>query len=143
MRKIIIHFLLFLLIQNFACINNSKDENVSEDFMNYNYESNSKLDSLKQSKSILVLKVLKVEDGIGDKFIWDKVKIISNLKNEMQIKLPSEIEIAHYSFKEGLPDDECIVYLTYFPLGSKEQKSKSKVRWILLKGNGSYGVQKI
>lgn len=101
------------------------------------------IDSTKLSESIIVLSVVKIEDGMGNKFIWDKVKVIRELKNELGIKLPTEIEIAHYSFKEGIPDKECIVYLSYFPLGAKEPNLDSQRQWIVLKGDGGYGTQKV
>lgn len=101
------------------------------------------LDSTKLKEAVISVKVIKMGEGTGGKFLWNKVIIIQEYKNESTVELSREIEIAHYSFEEGLPNEECIVYLTYFPLGRERLNKNPNRRWILLKGDGAYGVDKI
>ncbi len=143
MKHIIYYFeLIFIASVFLSCKNDPGKEHANDVENQAGPKIEIVLDSTKLKKSVLVLKIIKLEDGIGDKFIWDKVRLLDVLKNEMDYEISSEFEIAHYSYMDGIPDHECIAYLTYYPLGSKEPATSDK-KWILLQGNGNYGIQKV
>ena len=138
----VVQILLFLtLLIFFSCRNapeKTEIQSLPQDAKRYDI----KLDTNKQKASKLVLEVKLCGEGSGNKFIWEQAIIESVIRNKSNYKLPDTISIAHYSWLEGLPENQaCIVYLVPFPLGSSEPFDMGK--WILLEGNGLVGVDSI
>lgn len=83
----------------------------------------------------VVLRVKLLERRGGDKYGWDIVQVLSVLKNESNHRFEGRLEIAHYSWKTGVPDGESTVYLE--PYGDNPDQ------WRLLDGGGEHGVSHV
>lgn len=80
----------------------------------------------------VVLRVKLIDRRGGDKYGWDIVEVLSVLKNESGQQFEGRVEIAHYSWKPGVPDGESTVYLE--PYGDNAEQ------WRLLDGGAEHGV---
>src|SRR5262245_14515436 len=69
------------------------------------------VDQQRAGKVPVVLRVHLLQREGGDKWGWDKVKLIGVIKNTSKYRFPAEFEIAHYSAETGVPDGDSTVYL--------------------------------
>jgi hypothetical protein len=83
----------------------------------------------------VVLRVKLIDRRGGDKYGWDIVQVLSVLKNESNRSFEGRIEVAHYSWKAGVPDGECTVY--HEPYGENPEQ------WRLLDGGAEHGVSHV
>jgi hypothetical protein len=102
--------------------------------------SENKIDTTKSSRAMAIIKAKLIASGSGDKFIKDSIEVIEVIQNKTPYIFPKRMEIARYSFKEGIPENkECILYLTAFPFGATELNAQNE--WMLLDGDGAYACE--
>ena len=97
----------------------------------------------KENNSMLTLKVKIIEDMDGDKYIWEKAKVLSTFKNNSKVQIPDTLLISSYCWLEGdlQKGKTYIVYLLPYPLESDTIFDINK--WILLDGDVSKGARLI
>jgi hypothetical protein len=61
------------------------------------------VDAKLAAKAEVVLRVRLLEDGEANKYQWNKVEVLQVLKNASHHKIPHTLEVAAYSWKEGVP----------------------------------------
>ena len=71
-----------------------------------------------------------------EKYCWQEVKIKKIIKNETDYKLSDVIKIAYYSWENGIPPGESIVYL------EKYNPSRNDL-WKLVGGKAETGVSPV
>jgi len=132
--------LICLLLQLFASCKepNNTELEINKDKSNESMSiTENKIDTTKSSRALAVIKAKLIASGSGDKFIKDSIEVIDVIQNHTLYKFPKHIEIARYSFKDGIPaNKECILYLTAFPFGATELNEQNE--WMLLDGDGAY-----
>lgn len=84
----------------------------------------------------MVLRVQRLREGEGSKYLWPRVRLIDTIKNQPGFHFPPELEIAHLSSKKGLPAEECTVYLVRY-------NDTDPHLWKLLDGDGERGVSNV
>ena len=92
-----------------------------------------RVDPQRAARAPVVLRVQRLSIGSGSKYLWVPVRVVAVIKNESTFKFPSQLNIAHYSWKSGLPDGECTVYLVRY-------NDADESLWKLLDGDGAVGV---
>ena len=91
------------------------------------------VDEQRAGKAAVVLRVhLLLREG-GDKWAWDKVRLIGVIKNTSHHTFPAEFEVAHYSAESGIPDGDSTIYLEPY-------NPSTDTLWKLLEGSGTAGV---
>jgi hypothetical protein len=101
---------------------------------------NDSIDHVKAGQSMAVIKVKLLQAGAGNKFIFDQVAVLEVLSNKTDYRFSNQIEVAHYSVKNGIPENkECILYLTAFPFGATELNTHNE--WMLLEGDGTVACE--
>lgn len=101
---------------------------------------NDSINQVKAGQSMAMIKVKLLQAGVGNKFIFDQVNVLDVLYNKTNYIFPNQIEVAHYSIKNGIPENkECILYLTAFPYGAKELNADNE--WMLLGGDGALACE--
>ena len=91
------------------------------------------VDAARAQRVPLVLRVIALGPGQGDKYAWVRAKVVAVLKNTTGCEPGAELEIAYYSGKPGLPAEECTVYLEPY-------NDTPNHPWKLLGGSGVLGV---
>ena len=84
----------------------------------------------------LVLRVVALGPGQGDKYAWVRVKVLAVLKNTSGREPGTELEIAYYSGKPGVPTEACTVYLEPYSDAPNHP-------WKLLGGSATRGVSHV
>lgn len=141
MNKTLLIFIALAFVLSCNKAKNQEQEIAQENrSKNMNYNDKDSIDHVKTEKSMAVIKAKIIKAGAGNKFINDTVEVLSVLKNQTQFDFPTQIEVAHYSVKEGIPENkECILYLTAFPFGATELNEQNE--WMLLDGDGAYACE--
>ena len=96
-------------------------------------ESSRPVDPERLRRVPLVLRVIALGPGQGDKYAWVRVKVLTVFKNTSGRDPGGELEIAYYSGKPGLPAEECTVYLEPY-------NETPNHPWRLLGGSAVLGV---
>jgi hypothetical protein len=96
-------------------------------------EKTMQMDAGRASKVPVVLRVRLIEHEGGNKWDWDKVELVSVLKNESPYQFPATFRIAYYNHEAGVPEGESTVYLERF-------NDADESLWKLLEGSGKTGV---
>ncbi len=91
------------------------------------------MDAERSQRVPLVLRVIALGPGQGDKYAWVRAKVLAVLKNTTGREPGAELEIAYYSGKPGLPAEECTVYLEPY-------NDTPNHPWKLLGGSAVLGV---
>lgn len=91
------------------------------------------VDAERSQRVPLVLRVIALGPGQGDKYAWVRSKVVAVLKNTTGREPGAELEIAYYSGNPGLPAEECTVYLEPY-------NDSPNHPWKLLGGSGVLGV---
>jgi hypothetical protein len=81
----------------------------------------------------VVLRVVSLGPGNADKYAWARVRIVAVLKNTSGQDLGPELEVAYYSWKQGVPAGESTLYLEPY-------NDAPKHPWKLLGGSAEQGV---
>jgi hypothetical protein len=135
--------LICLLLQLFASCkeaHNTKQEMATEKSNEPLNMTENKIDTTKSTRSLAVVKAKLITSGGGEKFVKDSIEVLEVIQNQTSYKFPKRIDIARYSFKEGIPENkECILYLTAFPFGATELNEQNE--WMLLEGDGAYACE--
>jgi len=84
----------------------------------------------------LVLRVVRLRPAEADKYAWVHVRIAAVLKNDTGRDLGSEMDIAYYAGKPGVPAEECTVYLEPY-------NDAPDHPWKLLGGSATRGVSHV
>ena len=74
-----------------------------------------------------------VRDGAGDKYAWVPVRVLGVIKNTSGHDIGSELQVAYYSFKTGVPEGESTLYLEPY-------NETPEHPWKLLGGSADQGV---
>ena len=91
------------------------------------------IDSVKSASSQAIIRASLIQEGTGDKYIWDTVAVKAVLKNDLNFKFPERLPVARYSWDEGFKcSGEFVLYLNPFPLGSETLNEAQ--RWMVLEG---------
>ena len=91
------------------------------------------VDEQRAAKVPVVLRVHLLQHEGGDKWGWDKVKLVGVIKNTSSYHFPGEFQLAHYSAEPGVPDGDSTVYLEQYNPANHDV-------WKLLDGSGTAGV---
>ncbi len=91
------------------------------------------VDPKKVQKAEVVLRVKLLSSGEGSKYLWDRVEVLQVLKNRSGHALGKNLLVAHYSWKLGVPEGTCTIYLERYDL-------KRNNLWKLLNGSGEDGI---
>jgi ABC-type phosphate/phosphonate transport system substrate-binding protein len=91
------------------------------------------VDADKAAQAPAVLRVKLIRSEGSDKYGWDIVGLIGEIKNETGFTFPREFHVAHYSAEPGVPKGESTIYLERYSEAEPPQ-------WKLLHGSGKDGV---
>jgi hypothetical protein len=91
------------------------------------------IDSDRAKKAEVVLRVRLISQGEGSKYLWDRVEVVKVLKNKARYAFGKHLAVAHYSWKPGIPDGTCTIYLERY-------NTRRKDLWKLLSGSADEGV---
>lgn len=107
------------------------------------HKPNIKLDSLKNIRSKVIIKGKIIEEGIGSKLLFPKIKIIEILKNSTNYTFSNNIYIAFNSWSGFIPESTlCIFYLVPSPPMNVVLKNKLElIEWKLLDGDAKKSCQ--
>lgn len=79
------------------------------------------IDSQKSKAAQAIIRAVLIQEGTGDKYIWDTVQVLEVLKNDLNFNFPKKLAVARYSWDAGFKcTGEFILYLTPYPLGAQE-----------------------
>jgi len=136
-------YLIFFLILLISCNNKSETKkDVKKAIAQQALEAKAKtnIDSIKASKALAIVKAKLLKPGIGNKYLHAQIQILEILVNKTGYDFPESINVAHYSWKSGIPPNkECVIYLTLWPFGSS--KLNEKQDWMLIEGDGEYACE--
>lgn len=108
--------------------------------MKIKMENKIHIDSLKASKSLVVIKGCVIGFDGGDKYQYTNVSVKEILLNKTKYNIGETIRVAHYNWYKGIPKGKnCIIYLTPWPIGSKVLNENND--WMLIEGNGDYACE--
>ena len=93
----------------------------------------SPVDSDRAKKAEVVLRVRLISHDGGSKYHWDTVEVLKVFKNRAGYAFRKQLAVAHYSWKSGIPDGTCTIYLERY-------NSRRKDLWKLLGGSADEGV---
>lgn len=96
-------------------------------------EDSRPVDLVRAKKAEVVLRVRLISPGEGSKYLWDRVEVLKVLKNKSGYAFGKQLAVAHYSWKRGIPEGTCTIYLERYNPGRKDQ-------WKLLGGSADEGV---
>jgi len=91
------------------------------------------IDSTRAAKVPVVLRVKLISTSGADKYQWDKVEILAVLKNDSKQQFGKSLEVAHYSWEQGIPKGESTIYLEPYSDAADHP-------WKLLGGSAKMGV---
>lgn len=95
--------------------------------------SSSSVDTKKSQKAEVVLRVKLLSSGEGSKYLWDKVEVLQVIKNKSGRAFKRTLSVAHYSWKPGIPEGICTIYLERY-------NPQRNDLWKLLNGSGDEGI---
>ena len=91
-----------------------------------------KFDQSKFDKAQIVLRVKVIKLGYGDKYHWQKVEILSVLKNKPNEQFKKTLMVAYYGWEPWIPLGVSTIYL--------EPYRSQGDYWRLLDASGTTGV---
>ena len=94
------------------------------------------VDPVRFDRAPVVLRVRFAARKGGDKYLLDTVEILEVFKNDPAHPFGDTLDIAHYSWSDGIPEGECTVYLV--PPGEESGRL-----WKLLGGGAKQGVSHV
>ena len=84
-----------------------------------NQKENIKIDTVKASKSLAVLKVKLLKFNGGNKYYYSTINVLDILINKTNFNFKDTMQIAYYNWQSGIPPvKECVIYITPWPFGS-------------------------
>jgi len=95
--------------------------------------TNETVDTKLAKSAEVILRVRCTEQGEGDKYHWQTVKIIKVLKNESDYTFKDILKVAHYSWEKGIPLGISTIYLERYNLSRNDL-------WKLMGGKAETGV---
>jgi len=104
--------------------------------VNFQAADSSAVDPKKVQKAEVVLRVKLLSSGEGSKYLWDKVEVLQVFKNKSGYAFRRNLSVAHYSWKPGIPEGTCTVYLERYD-------PKRNDLWKLLNGSGEEGISHV
>jgi hypothetical protein len=120
--------LLLVILAAVQCAEEAQKENTMQ-----KKSVQGQVDATRAGKVPVVLRVRLLEHEGGNKWDWDKVQLVSVIKNESHYQFPATFRIAYYNHEPGVPEGESTVYLERFNEGEESL-------WKLLGGSGKTGV---
>ena len=94
------------------------------------------MDDKLAAKAEVVLRVKRLSVEGADKYAWYRVEVLQVLKNLSSESFTNSLSVAAYSWKDGVPDGECTIYL--------ERYNQTDTRfWKLVGGEASTGVSHV
>ena len=96
----------------------------------------SSIDPKKIQKAEVVLRVKLISSGEGSKYLWDKVEVLQVIKNKSGRAFGKTLSVAHYSWKRGIPEGTCTIYLERY------NRPRNDL-WKLLNGSGDEGISHV
>jgi hypothetical protein len=104
--------------------------------VNFQAADSSAVDPNKVQKAEVVLRVkLRSSEG-GSKYIWENVEVLQVFKNKSGYAFRKNLSVAHYSWKAGIPEGTCTIYLERY-------NPKRNDLWKLLNGSGEEGTSHV
>ena len=94
------------------------------------------VDPEKAKRAQVVLRIRRIKPPECDKYCWTEVQILEVLQNKSKVSFDKKFEVAHYSWKSGIPEGESTIYLVRFKPGNDNL-------WKLLNGSGEDGVSHV
>ena len=94
------------------------------------------VDPARAARVAVVLRVTRLAPGTGDKYAWAPVRVLAVIKNSSGQALGSELQVAYYSFKSGVPEGDSTVYLEPY-------NDTPNHPWKLLGGSAEQGVSHV
>ena len=94
------------------------------------------VDPHKVQKAEVVLRVKLLSSNGGSKYLWDEVEVLEVVKNKSGNTFRKNLSVAHYSWKPGIPEGTCTIYLERY-------NPKRNDLWKLLNGSGEDGVSHV
>ncbi|HSI62613.1 MAG TPA: hypothetical protein VLE43_05825 [Candidatus Saccharimonadia bacterium] len=94
------------------------------------------VDAKLASNAEVVLRVRLLDEGESNKYQWNKVEVLRVLKNASHDKIPHTLEVAAYSWKEGVPSGESTIYL-------EQYHETKRGLWKLVGGDAVTGVSHV
>ena len=104
--------------------------------VNFQTADSSTVDPNKVKKAEVVLRVKLRSSGEGSKYLWDKVEVLQVVKNKSGYAFRKNLSVAHYSWKLGIPEGTCTIYLERY-------NPKRNNLWKLLNGSGEDGISHV
>lgn len=91
------------------------------------------VDAEKAERAMVVLRVrLKTSHG-GSKYQWDEVEVLEVIENKSGREIENPLQVASYSWNNGMPAGECTIYLEPYRLPEDDL-------WKLLEADGAVGA---
>ena len=90
-------------------------------------------DAKRVESAPVVLRVRRISEGEGSKYLWPKVELVAVIKNDSRHVFPKRFEVAHYSGEPGVPAGTSTIYLERY-------NPQREDLWRLLGGSGTMGV---
>jgi hypothetical protein len=81
----------------------------------------------------VVLRVRRISEGEGSKYLWPQVELVTVIKNGSRHTFPKHFEVAHYSWEPGIPPGTSTLYLERYNPHRNDL-------WRLLGGSATTGV---
>lgn len=91
------------------------------------------IDSARAARVPVVMRVRRIEEGAGSKYLWARVDVLRVLKNDGNHPFEKTLEVAYYSWEPGVPAGESTLYLEPY-------NDAPDHPWKLLDGSGTQGV---
>jgi len=104
--------------------------------VNFQGADSSTVDPNKVQKAEVVLRVKLLSSGEGSKYRWDKVEVLQVFKNKSGYAFRRNLSVAHYSWKPGIPEGTCTIYLERY-------NPKRNNWWKLINGSGEEGISHV
>lgn len=76
------------------------------------------VDPERAARADVVVRVERLSSGSGSKYVTPRVRVLKVLKNAVGADIPSELEVAHYSWLAPLPAGVSTIYLEPYGEGS-------------------------
>ena len=104
--------------------------------VNFQAADSSAVDPNKVHKAEVVLRVKLLSSGEGSKYLWDKVEVLQVFRNKSGYAFRKNLSVAHYSWKPGIPEGTCTIYLERY-------NPKRNDLWKLLNGSAEEGISHV
>ncbi|MGB0879537.1 MAG: hypothetical protein ACPGTO_03120 [Polaribacter sp.] len=134
MRKLVLIAIIILMI---GCVKSNKTEHHITNSSLEKEKESIRMDSIKVSKSMAIIKGRLIKIGVGNKYMHSKIVVLEVLVNSTNFHFKDTMDVSYYNWKQGIPlNKECVIYLTSWPYGSKKLNEKGE--WMLIDGDGKY-----